>query len=82
MEAITIIIITVIIEAEVDVAVVITITVVMTTGEAVIKAITFTNTTNITHMMMAHRWSNMAHHACFAVASITPLSTVLRESMT
>ena len=50
-------------------------------GEEVIKAITITNTTNITHMMMAHRWSNMALHVHFAVASITLLSIVLRESM-
>ena len=77
-EAITIIIIAVIIEAEVDVAMVVIITEVAVVG----KAITITNTTNITHMMMAHRWSNMAHHAHFAVASITLLSIVLKESMT
>ena len=81
-EAITIIIITVIIEVEVDVAMVVTITEVMAMDEAVIEAITITNITNITHMMMAHRWSNTAHHAHFAVVSITLLSTVLRESMT
>ena len=82
MEAITIIIITVIMEAEVDMAVVVIITEVSATGEAIIEAITITNTTNIKHMMMAHRWSNMAHHAHFAVASITLLSIVLKESMT
>ena len=65
-EAITITIITVIIKAEVDVAVVVIITEVMATDEAVIKAITITNTTSITHMMMVHRLSNMAHHAHFA----------------
>ena len=81
-EAITIIIIMVIIEAEVDVAMVVIITEVMAVGEAIIKAITVTNTTNITHKMMAKRWSNMAHHAYFAVASITLLSIVLRDSMT
>ena len=81
-EAITIIIITVIIEVEVDVAMVVIITEVTAVGKAIIKAITITNTTNITHMMMVHRWNNMAHHAHFAVASITILSIVLRESMT
>ena len=55
MEAFTIIIITVIIEAEVDVAMVVIITEVTAMGEAVIKAITITNTTNISHMMMVHR---------------------------
>ena len=80
-EAITIIIITVIIEAEVDMVVVVIITEVVA-DEAITEAITITNTTNITHMMMAHRWSNMAHHAHFAVALITLLSIVLKESMT
>ena len=51
-------------------------------GEAVIEAITITNTTNITHMMIIHRLSNMAHHAHFAVALITLPNTVLKESMT
>ena len=73
-----IIIITVIIEAEVDVAV----DLIITEVTAVIEAITITNTTNITHMMMAHSWNNMAHHVHFAVALITLLSTVLKESMT
>ena len=82
MEAITTIIIMVIIEAEVDMAMVVIITEVMAVGKAVIKAITITNTINITHMMMAHRWSNMACHAHFAVVTITLLSIVLRESMT
>ena len=52
--AITIIIITVIIEVEMDVAMVVIITEVTATVKAVIEAITFTSTTNITHMMMAH----------------------------
>ena len=82
MEAITIIIIMVIIEVEVDVAMVVIITEVTAMDKAVIMAIIITNVTNITHMMMAHRWSNTAHHVHFAVVSITPLSTVLRESMT
>ena len=81
-EAITTIIITVIIEAEVDVAMVEIITEVMAMGEAIIEAITITNTTNIIHMMMAYTWSNMAHHAHFVVALITLLSTVFKESMT
>ena len=81
-EAITIIIITVIIKAEVDVALVVIITEVVAVGKATIEDITITNTINITHMMMAHRWSNMAHHAHFVVASITLLSIALRESMT
>ena len=55
MQAIIIIIITVIIEAEVDVVMVVIITEVAAMGEAIIEAITITNTTNITHMMMAHR---------------------------
>ena len=82
VETITTIIIMVIIKAEVDMALVVIITEVMVMVEAVIEATTITNTTNITHIMMAHRWSNMAHHAHFAVASITLLSIVLRESMT
>ena len=81
-EAITIIIITVIIEAEVDVAMVVIVTKVTAMGKAIIEAITITNTTNIKHMMVAHRWSNMAQHVHFAVASITLLSIVLKESMT
>ena len=75
-------IITVIIEAEVDMAMVVTITEVAAMGEAIIEAITITNTTNITHLMMAHRWSNMAHHAHFEVVLLTLLSIVLKESMT
>ena len=67
MEAITIIIITVIIKAEVDMAVMVIITEVMAMAEAIIEAITITNTTNITHMMMVHRWSNMACHVHFGV---------------
>ena len=67
-EAITIIIITVIIEAEMDVAMVVIITEAAAMGEAIIEAITITNTTNITHMIMADKWSNMAYHAHFVVA--------------
>ena len=77
MEAITITIITVIIKAEVDVAMVVIITEVMATDEAVIEAITITNTTNITHMMMVHRLSNMAHHVHFVVVLTTLPNTVL-----
>ena len=62
MEAITITIITVIIKAKVEVAVMVIITEVTAMDEAVIEAITITNTTSITHMMVVHRLSNMAHH--------------------
>ena len=55
MEAITTIIITVIIKAEMDVAMVVIITEVAAMDEAIIGAITITNTTNITHMMIAPR---------------------------
>ena len=82
VEVITITIITVIIEAEVDVAMVVIITEVMAMDKAVIKAITITNTTNIAHMMMVHRLSNMAHHMHFVVVLITLPNTVLKESMT
>ena len=82
MEAITITIITVIIEAEVDAAMVVIITEVVAADKAVIEAITITNTTNITHMIMVHRLSNMAHHAHFVVVLITLPNTVLKESMT
>ena len=82
VEAITIIIITVIIKVEVDVTMVVIITEVTAMVKAVIEAITITSTTNITHMMMAYRWSNMAHRVHFMVVLITLLSTVLRESMT
>ena len=81
-EASTIIIITVIIEAEVDVAMVVIITEVMAMGEAIIETITIINITNITHTMMAHRWSNMAHHMHFVVVLITLPSIVLKENMT
>ena len=81
-EAITITIITVIIKAEVDMAMVVIITEVIVMEEAVIETITVTNTTNITHMMMVHRWSNMAHHAHFVVALIILPNTVLKDSMT
>ena len=82
MEAITITIVAVIIKAEVDMAMVVIITEVAAMDEVVIKAITITNTTSITHMMMVHRLSNMAHHAHFAVVLITLPNTVLKESMT
>ena len=52
MEAITIAIITVIIKAEVDVAMVVIITEVAAMDEVVIEAITISNTTNITHMII------------------------------
>ena len=80
--AITITIIMAIIEVEVDVAVVVIITELAAMGEAVIEAIIITNIINITHMMMAPRWSNMAHHVHFVVVSTTPLSIALRMSMT
>ena len=82
MEAITIIIITVIIKADVVVAVVVIIIEVAAVDKAIIETITITNTINITHMMMVHRWSNMAHHVHFVVTLTTFLSTVLKESMT
>ena len=78
----TITIITVIIKAEVDMAMMVIIIEVMATDEAVIKAITITNTTSITHMMMVHRLSNMTHHVHFAVVLITLPNTVFKESMT
>ena len=81
-ESITIIITMVIIKVEVDEAVVVIITEVTVVVEAVTKAITITNTTNIRHMMIAHKWSNMNHHVHFVVVSITLLSIILRESMT
>ena len=81
-EAIAITIITVIIKAEVNVAMVVIIPEAVAMDEAVIKAITITNTTNITHMMMVHRLGNMAHHAHFVVVLITLPNTVLKESMT
>ena len=78
VEAITIPIITVIIKAEVDAAMVVIITEVTAMEEAIIKAIT---TTNITHMMMVHRWNNMAHHVHFVVVLITLLRIVSKDSM-
>ena len=80
--AITITITAVIIEAEVDMVMVVIITEVASMDKAAIKAITITNTISITHMMMVHRLSNMAHHAHFAVILITLPNTVLKESMT
>ena len=68
METITIIIM-VIIEVEVDMAMVVIITEDMAMVKAVIEAITITSTTNITHMMMAHKWSNVAYHVHFVVFS-------------
>ena len=64
MEAITIIIITVIIKAELVVAVVVKITEVAATDKAITEAITITNTTNTTHMMMVHRWNNIWPTMC------------------
>ena len=81
VEVIIIIIMT-ITEAEMDGAMVAIITAVTVTEEAIIEAITIINTTSITHMMMDHRWNNMAHHAYYVVASTTPLNTVSRVSMT
>ena len=81
-EAITITIITVIIEAEVYVAMVVIITEVAAMDKRIIKAITIINTTKTTHMMMVHRWNNMAHHVHFVVDLITLLSIVSKESMT
>ena len=81
VEAITITIITAIIKVEVDMAMAVITTGVMVLAEAVIEAITITNIINITHMMMAHRWSNMACHVHFAVVLITLPNSVLRESM-
>ena len=78
-EAITITIIMVIIEAEVDMAMVVIITEVVAADGAVIKAITITNRTNITCMMIVHRLSNMAHHVHFAVALITLPNTFKGE---
>ena len=75
-EDITIIITTVIIKAEVDMAMVVIITEVVATDEAIIEAITISNITNITHMMMAHRWSNTAHHVNFVLALTTLLNIV------
>ena len=54
-EAITTIIIMVIIEAEVDVSMMLIITEVTAMNKATIEAITITNTINIIHMMMANR---------------------------
>ena len=79
VETITIPIITVIIKAEVDVAMEIITTEIVASYEAIIEAFTITNTTNITHMMMVHRWNNMAHHVHFAVVLITLLSIVSKE---
>ena len=74
--AIIITIIMVIIKAEVDVAMVVVITEVTAMDEAVIEAITITNTTNITHMMIGYRLSNMTHHAHFGVALIILPNTI------
>ena len=81
-ETITITIITVIFKAEVDVAMVVIITEVTAMDEAIIEAITITNTSNTTHMMMVHRWNNMAHHVHFVVVLITLLSILSKESRT
>ena len=71
-----------VIKAEVDMAMVVIITEVVAADKVVIEARTITNTTNITHMMIVHRLSNMAYHVHFAVALITLSNTVLKESMT
>ena len=81
VEAIIIITMT-IIEAEAVVAMAETISDPAVMGEAIIKAIIITNTINITHMMMDHRWNNMAHHAHFVVVLIILLNTVLKQNMT
>ena len=81
-EAIITTIIMVIIGIEVAVAMVEIIIEAVATGAAVAEAIRITNIISTTHMMMDHRWSNMAHHAPFAVALTTPLNTALRVSMT
>ena len=82
VDAIIVTIITVFIKTEVDVAVVVIITEVVAMDEVIIEAITITNTTSITHMMIVHRLSNMAHHVHFVVVLITLPNTVLKESMT
>ena len=79
-EASTITIITVIIKAEGAMVVIITEVVAM--DKVVIEAMTITNTTSITYMMMVHRLSNITHHAHFALVLITLPNTVLKESMT
>ena len=71
-----------IIEAEVVVAVVETISDPTVVEEAIIKAIIITNTTNITHMMMVHRLSNMSHHVHFVVVLIILLNIALKGNMT
>ena len=71
-----------IIEAEVVVAVVETISDPTVVEEAIIKAIIITNTINITHMMMVHRLSNMAHHVHFVVVLIILLNIALKGNMT
>ena len=81
MEA-TIIITMAITKTEVVVAVVEAISDPTVAGEAIIKAIIITNTTNITHMMIDHRLDNMAHHAHFAVVLIICLNIALKENMT
>ena len=71
-----------IIQAEVVMAMVETISDLTVAEEAVIKAIIFTNTINITCMMMEHRLNNMAHHAHFAVVLIILLNIALKRNMT
>ena len=50
--------------------------------EAIIKAIKITNTINITHIMMACKLTNMAHHALDVVVSTILPNIVLKENMT
>ena len=71
-----------IIKAEVVVAMAETISDPVVMGEAIIKAIIITNTTNITHMMMDHRLNNMAHHVHFAVVLITLLNIASKKNTT
>ena len=70
-----------IIEAEVVVAMAETISDHVAVEEAIIEAIIITNTINITHMMMVHRLSNIAHHAHFVVVLII-LNIALKGNMT
>ena len=46
----------------------------------IIEAMLITNIISIMFMMMSTRWINTVHHALYAVAIITLLNTVLKES--
>ena len=50
--------------------------------EAIIEAIIITNTISITHIMMACKLTNMAHHALYVVVSTILPNNVLKENMT